>query len=165
VLKIEKESIDARGFSMAKHNQILETFSDVITLVYKIVLPICIIILLMVISPKINRSLFLGSPSLDLIARVWISFSFCYMYIILSNLEKYNKWVYSIRKEGLDDNNQSIHWGNIIIGIMLGVVSIPFSWWIIQLFLPIFANTAWVLAVLHGFLLSIPFIVERRKFA
>ena len=149
---------------MIKHKKITWTFSRILSFFYKIVWPVCTIILLLVISQNMNRPLFLGSFALDLMARIWIGFSYCYVYIILSNLERYNFWIYGIKRENLDANNTLFNWRNIALGVMFGTISTPLTWWVIQFFLPTFKDVSWFLAILHGFLLSIPIIVQRNKF-
>jgi hypothetical protein len=141
-----------------------ETSSQARVVIYRFILPACTIISLLIISQIMKRTLFLGSPGWDLFARIWIGFSFCYLYILLSDLDKYMFRVYRIKTDPSNDHNVPVNWQNFIFGSMLGIISIPFTWWIVEFFLPIFSAVGWLIALCNGVLLSIPIILRRSKF-
>ena len=132
------------------------------TIVYRFLLPACILISLLFISLRLERNLFLGSLILDWIARIWISLGFSYIYINLSDLDKYVYRIYRMLIE--PSHSLSLNWQNIVLGSVFGMLSIPFTWWVILTFLPIFAEIALILSIMHGLILSLPIIVRRKKF-
>jgi hypothetical protein len=140
-----------------------EKSSRAIRVFYRLVLPACIFILLLIVSQTMERSFFRASQGLDLFTRIWIIFSFCLLYVRLSDLERYMFRTYGIKIDHSQDQALSLNWRNILLGSLLGVVSIPFSWWIIQVFLPNFSGVSWLLAVLHGLLLSFPMLIWRNR--
>ena len=141
-----------------------KTFSRVIFVLYRFVLPACILFFLLIVSQNLKRPLFLGSLGFDFFARIWIAFGFCYLYIVLSDIDGYIFRAYRIHTENSNDHNLPINWRNIILGCTLGAISIPITWWVIQFFLPIFSSISWLLALFDGLLLSFPIIVRRNKF-
>ena len=139
-----------------------EVSSRVIFISYKFLLPACTLILLLVISQNLKRSLYGGSQGFDLFVRIFIIFGLCSAYIRLSDLDKYMFKTYSIKIDHSNDNNLPMNWRNIISGSLFGILSIPLTWWIIHVFLPIFSGTSLFLALLHGFILSFPIIFRRK---
>jgi len=137
--------------------------SRVIRVLYGLVLPAFAIALLLIVSQIMKRPLFLDSFGLDLFARIWIAFSFCLLYLRLSDLDRYMFRVYRIQINHSNDDELSLNWRNVFWGVLLGVVSVPFTWWIIRFFLPGFSGMGGLLAFLHGLLLSIPMIIRRNK--
>jgi xanthine/uracil permease len=71
--------------------------------------------------------------------------------------------LYNIKINNQLDNETPMSWQNIILGCILGVISVPITWWVIQFFLPIFSDISILLALLHGCLLSAPIIFRRKK--
>ena len=140
-----------------------EISARVIRLVYRFVLPAITIIFLLIGSQVMKRPLFLGSLGWDLFARVWIILSFCFLYLRLSDLEKYMFRVYRITIDHSNDNDLPLNRRNIFVGTLLGIASIPFTWWIIQFFLPMFSGVGWLLALANGILISIPMMIWRNK--
>jgi hypothetical protein len=137
--------------------------SRAILVLYRFVLPACTVILLLIVSQNVKRPLFLGSQGWDIFARIWILFMFCLLYMRLSDLERYMFKTYGIKIDHLKDDESSLNWRNMFWGILLGVVSIPITWWTIQVFLPFLSEMSWLLALLHGLLLSIPMAIWRNK--
>jgi hypothetical protein len=141
-----------------------EISSRVIFIVYRFVLPAFILIFLLIVSQNLKRSLFLGSLGLDIFARIWIILGFYFTYIRLSDLDKYMFRKYGMEFDNSNNYSLPLNWQNIFWGSMHGILSIPITWWTIQVFLPIFSNISWLLALFHGMLLSIPIIIRRTKF-
>jgi len=140
-----------------------EMSSRVIRVFYGLVLPAFAIALLLIVSQIMKRPWFLGSFGLDLFARIWLAFSFCLLYLRLSDLDRYIFRVYRIQINHSNDDELPWNWRNVFWGVLLGVVSVPFTWWIIRFFLPGFSGMGGLLAFLHGLLLSIPMIIRRNK--
>jgi hypothetical protein len=140
-----------------------ETPPQVILIVYRFVLPVGLLVFLLIVSQNVERPLFLGSQGLDLFARVWILLSFGLLYVRLSDLGRYMFRTYGIQTDHAKNHELPLNWRNILLGSLLGVVSMPFTWWIIQAFLPIFSGMSWLLAGLHGLVLSIPMAIWRNR--
>ena len=140
-----------------------ELSSRVIRVLYGFVLPAFAIVLLLAISQIMKRSWLLGSFGLDLFARIWVAFSFCFLYLRLSDLDKYMFRVYRVETDHSNDDALPLNWRNVFWGILLGVLSIPFTWWVIKFFLPSFSAIGGLLAFLHGLLLSIPMVIRRNQ--
>ncbi len=136
--------------------------SRIMTIIYRILLPACIWTFLLLISQRLERPSYLGSLVLDWIARIWIGLGLSYVYINLSDQDKYVYWMYRM-KIGYDDS-LSVNWRNVVLGTIFGLMSIPFTWWAILVFLPIFTDIVLFLSVLHGLMLAIPIVVHRKKF-
>jgi hypothetical protein len=141
-----------------------DVFSRMLLLLYRFILPSCTLFLLLIVSNNLERPLFLGSMALDLLARIWIAFGYCYISIVLSDIDKYMLRIYRLRVESSIEPNSPTNWQNIIIAGMLCIVSVPITWWVIQFFLPIFSGTDWLFALLEGLLLSAPIAFRRKKF-
>jgi len=137
--------------------------SRIIRVVYQFALPAITIIFLLIVSQNMKRPLFLASFGWDLFARIWIILGYCSLYIRLSDLEKYMFRVYRIMNDHSNEDNLPWNRRNIFLGSLLGVVSIPFTWWIIQFFLPKFSEASWLLALATGVILSIPMMIWRSK--
>ena len=137
--------------------------SQAILVLYRFVLPVCALILLLIVSQNTERPLFLGLQGWDLFARIWILFMFCLLYVRLSDLERYMSKTYGMKIDHSKDNELPWNRRNIFLGILLGVVSIPFTWWTIQVFLPFLSAVSWLLALFHGFLISIPMAIWRNE--
>lgn len=139
-----------------------EILLRIMTISYRFLLPACIFTILLLISQQLERSLFLGSLLWDWMARIWIALGLSYVYINLSDLDKYVYRMYRMKAESSD--SLPVNWQNVILGIIFGIMSIPFTWWVILMFLPIFVDSALFLSVLHGLILSIPIVVFQKKF-
>lgn len=137
--------------------------SRTIPLLYRYILPIVVVFLLLIISPNLKRPLFLDSLGIDIFARIWIIFGYCSVYLRLSDLDRYMLKLYSIEINNQLDNESPTNWRNIILGSILGIISVPITQWVIQFFLPIFSDIGILLALLHGFLLSAPVVIRRKK--
>ena len=137
--------------------------SRTIPILYRFILPIVVVFLLLIVSPSLKRPLFLASLGTDIFARVWIILGYCSVYLRLSDLDRYMLKLYSIKINNQLDNESPMNRRNIIIGSILGVISVPITWWVIQFFLPIFSDISILLALLHGFLLSAPIIIRRKN--
>ena len=136
-----------------------------IRILYRFVFPLIVVCLLLFISPKLPRALFLGSSFFDLIARLWLCVIFCMGYIILSDLEKYQSWFY--RGKGKKENSKydivtSVF--NTTMSVMLGSFAAIVSSWSIHTFLPIFNNFALGLAFLNGVIFFAPLFYKRNSF-
>jgi hypothetical protein len=137
--------------------------SQAILVLYRFLLPACALILLLIVSQNTKRTLFLGSQGWDLFARIWILFMFCLLYVRLSDLERYMSKTYGMKIDHSKDNESPLSKRNIFWGILLGVVSLPLTWWTIQVFLPFLSEVSWLLALFHGFLISIPMAIWRNE--
>jgi hypothetical protein len=140
-----------------------EITSRVIRVVYRFVLPAITLIFLLIVSSSIKRPLAFGSLGGDFFVRGWIILAFCSLYIRLSDLGRYMFKVYRITIDHSNDNDLPLNWRNIFVGILLGVASIPFTWWIVQFFLPLFSGLSWLLAFANGVLISIPMMLWRNE--
>ena|SRR5215211_3108282 len=136
-----------------------------IRVLYGFVLPAFIVLFLLIVSQFMKRPWFLSSFGLDLFARIWVTLSFFSLYVRLSDLDKYMFKVYRIEIDHSNDDALPLNWRNVFWGVLLGAVSIPFTWWIIQFFLPSFSGIGGLLAFLHGLLISIPMIIRRNPLA
>jgi hypothetical protein len=137
--------------------------SRTISIIYGRVLPAFAVLFLLIVSQFIKRPWFLGSFGLDLFARIWVTFSFCVLYIRLSDLDQYMFKMYRIEMEDLNNDALPLNWRNVFWGVLGGVMSIPLTWWVIQFFLPSFSSISGPLAFLHGLLISIPIIIRRNQ--
>lgn len=141
----------------------VEINSLLIRVVYRFVLPAITLIFLLIVSSGMERPLAFGSLSGDIFIRVLLILSYCSLYIRLSDLEKYMFKIYHTAIDHSNDNNFPWNWRNIFLGILLGVASVPFTWWIVQFFLPLFSGISWLLAFANGVLISIPMMLWRNE--
>jgi hypothetical protein len=140
-----------------------EITSQVLRVVYRFLLPGITLIFLLIVSSRMNRPLAFGSPVGDFFVRGCVILAFCSLYIRLSDLGRYMFKVYRITIDHSTDNDLPLNWRNIFLGILLGVTSIPFTWWIVQFFLPLYSDTSWLLALANGVFISIPMMLWRNK--
>lgn len=130
---------------------------------YRWVLPAIIIFCLFILSPKMGRPLALESRGFDFFARLGIALGYCSLYINLSDIDKYLFKRYRVIADEVH-NNALLNYRNILLGILLGAVSVPFTWWIIQYFLPYWSTQSWMIATFHGLVLAYPIVVRRKMF-
>ena len=132
---------------------------------YQFIFPLTVVISLLLISGNISRPLFSGSILLDFLARFWLCLIFAMGYIIISDLDKYQIWFYGHSRENLGDppDTFTIFW-NICMSLMLGIFATLISWWAVRTFLPILNHIALLLALLNGFLFSMPLLYQSSRF-
>lgn len=136
-----------------------------IKILYRYVFPSIVVCLLLIISPKLPRALFLDSSFFDLLARIWLSVIFGMGYIILSDLEKYQSWFYQGKGGNANSNSDIVtRVFNVTMSIMLGTFAAIVSWWSIHTFLPIFNSFALGLALLNGVICFAPLFYKRDSF-
>jgi hypothetical protein len=131
---------------------------NIIKGIYSYVLPCTILILLLGVSQLIDRPRFLGSSVFDLVVRLLLCLWFVFGYRRLTNISKYrptsvSRW----SKADLDFVEKLFY---ISLGILYGVLMTLITWWIIQVFLPIFVNISIFISILNGLICSIPAIAN-----
>lgn len=132
--------------------------SRLIIYIYKYILPAFILICLLGVSQFILRPWIMGSLIIDFLVRVWLGFSFQYIYKTLSDLDSRTDLLHLKRSSYSTPRFPVIIWQNVMYGGILFLISIPFSILIVKVFFPPLANIAWEIALLHGFLLFLPFL-------
>jgi|GEM_PF-6311582 hypothetical protein len=145
---------------MKLHKIIKNTFPTLWSFVYKLILPIFNLTSFLVVSPQINRLYLFDSPLIDLVARIWISFSFCYGYIFL---EKFGNTIRdSNRFEYIKIENR--HGIILIRAILLGVSIALITNWLVLIFFPSLKDISLLVGFFHGFIFSLPIGSSRNVF-
>lgn len=150
---------------MKKPITVFEMLVRLIKILYQVVLPLTVWISLLIVSEKISRPPFSGSRLLDFTARLWLCLIFSMGYIIISDLEKYKTWFYGGKVGNLSPTTDVITtlW-NMVMSVMLGIFAALISWWAVRTFLPIFNESAIVLASLNGIIFFVPMFYQRKSF-
>jgi len=133
---------------------------------YTWIMPSVTVLSLLVVANFVHREMILNSSIVDMVVRVLICATFCYGYIVVGNLDKYiayfkgNPKVDEIVSQDMFERNVVGYYLQVFIG---GVAVILITYWIILKFLPIVANSAWIIGILNGMILSFPWLVEYAK--
>lgn len=145
---------------MNPHKAIKSIFSTPLSFVYKLMLPIFNVISFLIVSPQINRFYLFDSPLIDLIARIWISFSFCYGYIFL---EKFGN---TIRDSSNFEYIKIERTRGIVVirSILLGASITLVTNWLILIFFPSLKDISLLVGVFHGLIFALPIGSSRNVF-
>lgn len=139
-------------------NGFRERLVSLITVFYTIVMPMVIVVLLLGVSQFITRPKLLGSEIADLVIRILLCLWFCFGYRRLPHLSNYRVF-------------PSIQWSKSDIGTVeklyylflasfFGFSVTMVSWWTILVFIPIFGNFSFVLALFNGVICALPVAVQ-----
>lgn len=130
--------------------------------VYSYVLPCTILILLLGVSPFIDRPRFFRSEAIDLGFRIFFCLWFIFGYRKLPTISKYRPTSVSTwSKNELDFVEKVFYIG---LGVFYGIMVAILTRWIIQFFLPPLINLSSILAIFNGVIYSIPIITNYNVF-
>ena len=126
--------------------------------IYSVALPGGILFLLLYYSPIIERPYLGDSKAFDFMARFWFSISLCIIYVLVSRVyARYdNKNVLNANDSGdiAPEKNQCK-----MAAIVLGILMVVLSWWVLNVFLPIFNSpVALLIAFGNGIIISLPLL-------
>lgn len=132
--------------------------SRLIVWVYQFILPAIILVGLLIVPQFVLRPWIMDSLIVDFSVRLWLALSFYYLYKILSNLDSRPDLLHLKRSKHSAARFPVFIWQNVLYGGLLFLISIPFSIFIVRVFFPPIINIACEIALLHGFLLFLPFL-------
>lgn len=131
-------------------------------ILYSYVFPSIVVFLLLGVSQFITRSSLLGSAAVDLSIRVLICLWFALGYRRFAHISMHRPTVVSSwSKVDLDTFEKTFY---IYMGIIFGILMALFTWWVIQVFLPIFIQISILLAILNGLIFALPAVANYNVF-
>lgn len=140
---------------MNRQELIITKFRHFVQLFYKLILPLVTIIGMLIVSPSIDRFYFMESPTIDLIARIWICISFSYGYVFL---EKYSGALRMLGspEQGGYSTKETRYFFVLIVAIVLGL-SIGFvTWWLMGVFFSNLVILNALIGIVNGLIFAIP---------
>lgn len=131
-------------------------------LVYVAVLPAAFLLLLVVVSPRMERSLLFGSATIDFLARFLLAVAFSGLSALLPNLDWYERAFYG---KGMHLRAPEVEPAPSIFGVARAIFTALASalavHWAVQVFLPAYGQAGPFIALGVGTLLGLPLLVHR----
>jgi hypothetical protein len=130
-----------------------------IAILYKYILPAVSVFSLVILAQVTSRHQFMGSGLVDFLVRAYICVWLCMLYVRLPYLAiKYRLFPGSTTKKSDVTSGEK---ARFILGVIfLGILFAIGTRWVVMEFLPILRPLIYPIAILNGFLFSIPLIAQ-----
>ena len=137
--------------------------TKIVLIFYKVVLPIMMVIFLLGVSSLVERPIFMGSKILDMTTRILLCLWFCIGYIRLPNLTKVFRVYPNIewKKSDVSSRERILYF---IFSITIGIGTTLVTKWLINEFLPIFADISLISSIVNGVIFALPLSMQYEVF-
>jgi hypothetical protein len=148
----------ALEYILMSTKSIRNKMESLINIFYKIILPILTVVLLLGVSQIIPRPMFLGSELADLGTRIllclWLSFGYRGLPKLSSSwLTPNTQW-----SKGDIGRYETLYY--LFLALFFGFLYTVITWWIIEVFVPIFGNFSFIIALFNGVICALPVVIQ-----